>query len=454
MTSGPQVLVQFAVERVINLLPEGLLIAAFAWLLLRIVGKQNSAARFAILFTALLAIAGIPFVPRMSGAVATVGHATPGLVTLPRFFALMIFGTWIFGVGIATIRLGVGLWRLGWLHRSCTRVKTSDLPPVARETLEHFQSQRAVEICTSPEVRVPAAVGFFKPVILLPAWALNEFSAEQLRIILLHEFAHLRRRDDWTNLIQKLVRTIFFFHPAVWWIEKRLSLERELACDNLVLAEEASPRAYAECLVSLAEKNFVRRGLEMAQAAIGRAGDTSLRLIHILDSNRPPSSRSWLLGTVLAMMTVFSALCLLVLPGSPNLISFQEFTPAVPVAQSSLSRPLPSVSQPEIKPVAMRINSQASARAIRRSKTTTDVPREQRVIPAVSTQRRTVPSVVMARATSQRLVAPRSVLLIMQTTTQINRQGSVTYVNFQIWRVTFVSPERNRTQEPALAKLS
>jgi len=65
---------------------------------------------------------------------------------------------------------------------------------------------------------------------------------------LLHEFAHLGRWDDWTNLAQKLVRTIFFFHPAVWWIEKRLSLEREMACDDVVLAETQNPRAYAECL--------------------------------------------------------------------------------------------------------------------------------------------------------------------------------------------------------------
>jgi beta-lactamase regulating signal transducer with metallopeptidase domain len=70
----------------------------------------------------------------------------------------------------------------------------------------------------------------------------------------LHELAHLRRYDDWTNLAQKLVKALFFFHPAVWWIEKQVSLEREMACDDAVLAETASPRAYAECLAHLAEK--------------------------------------------------------------------------------------------------------------------------------------------------------------------------------------------------------
>ena len=84
-------------------------------------------------------------------------------------------------------------------------------------------------------------------------------------------FAHSGNSTDWTNLAQKLVRTVFFFHPAVWWIERRLSLEREMACDEAVLAETENPRAYAECLVSLAEKSFVRRGLALAQAVVGRA---------------------------------------------------------------------------------------------------------------------------------------------------------------------------------------
>ena len=65
---------------------------------------------------------------------------------------------------------------------------------------------------------------------------MQELSTLELNAILLHELAHLRRRDDWTNLIQKIVGALLFFHPAVWWIEKKLALEREMACDDLVLA--------------------------------------------------------------------------------------------------------------------------------------------------------------------------------------------------------------------------
>jgi len=80
---------------------------------------------------------------------------------------------------------------------------------------------------------VPTAIGFFQPAVIVPAWTLRELSAEELHSVLLHELAHLRRWDDWTNLAQELVGALFFFHPAVWRIGSRLSLEREMACDYL-----------------------------------------------------------------------------------------------------------------------------------------------------------------------------------------------------------------------------
>ena len=127
-----------------------------------------------------------------------------------------------------------------------------------------------------------------------------------------HELAHLRRGDDWTNLIQKIVRALFFFHPAVWWIENRLSVEREMACDDAVLAETANPHGYASCLVSLLEKSLAHRlshkQWSMAQAAVHRAREASLRLAQILDTNRPVATRVW--RPALGMVGSFSVVCL------------------------------------------------------------------------------------------------------------------------------------------------
>jgi hypothetical protein len=156
-----------------------------------------------------------------------------------------------------------------------------------------------------------------------------------LNAILLHELAHLRRWDDWTNLAQKLLRALFFFHPAVWWIESKLSLEREMACDDAVLAETANPRAYAECLVTVAEKSLMRRGLAMAQAAVSRVRQTSQRVAQILDTKRPGATRIW--KPALGLVAAFAMICVGLLSRSPELVSFQDKTPTAESASAAIS---------------------------------------------------------------------------------------------------------------------
>ncbi len=186
------------------------------------------------------------------------------------------------------------VWHLHALRKECTPLRQSELPEVLQETLRRTKLSRKVEICTSQQVRVPTALGLVQPAIVIPEWAMRELSPTDLNQILLHELAHLYRWDDWTNLAQQLVRALFFFHPAVWWIENKAALEREIACDDAVVAETASPRAYAECLAHLAERSFVQRSLALAQAAVGKLRQTTSRVAEILDVNRPRANpRGW-----------------------------------------------------------------------------------------------------------------------------------------------------------------
>ena len=220
------------------------------------------------------------------------------------------------------IRVAVGFWHLRQLRKTCVRIDSASLDPLLRKTLQEFDSPRSVAVCVSDSLRVPTAIGFVSPLVVIPAWAMQELSPTELNTILLHELAHLRRWDDWTNLVQKVLGALLFFHPAVWWIEKKLALEREMACDDLVLARTESPRAYAECLVSLAEKSLLRRGLALAQAAVGRMRHMSLRVAQILDEKRPGATRVWrpapalLAGISLAVVMIFS--------GAPRLVSFDN----------------------------------------------------------------------------------------------------------------------------------
>jgi hypothetical protein len=187
---------------------------------------------------------------------------------------------------------------------------------------ERSLASRSVTLATSEHVRVPAALGLWSPMIVLPAWALAELPAGELGIILRHEFAHLRRWDDWTNLVQKIVRAVFFFHPAVWWIESRLSVEREMACDDIVVAETDNPIGYANCLVSLLEKSLAQRGWTMAQAIVHRAREASERVAQILDKNRPAAGG--VSKPALGLVGTFAALCVVMVPATPQLVAFDR----------------------------------------------------------------------------------------------------------------------------------
>ncbi len=116
-----------------------------------------------------------------------------------------------------------------------------------------------VTICTTEMLDRPSVIGFLAPRILIPAWLMARLTPGELEQIVLHEAEHLRRRDDWTNLVQKLALVVFPLNPALAWMEHRLCREREMACDEGVVRITNAPRAYAACLASLAE-----RGLETA----------------------------------------------------------------------------------------------------------------------------------------------------------------------------------------------
>ncbi|HEY1502286.1 MAG TPA: M56 family metallopeptidase [Acidobacteriaceae bacterium] len=327
-------LAQLAVERVLNSLPEGLLIALGAWLLLRLMGRQNSGTRFAVWLVALTGVVALPF---LSG-LGSLQHGLPLMerthseITISTFWASAFFILWIAIALAALARVAAGVWQVRKIRRSCTEIVAADLDPELRELI--IDTGRPVRLLTSEKVRVPAALGFRYPAIVLPAWALRDFDAEALRPILIHELAHLRRRDDWTNLLQKAVRAILFFHPAVWWIDARLSLEREMACDDAVLAATGNPRAYAGCLIDLLEKGCARRGWIMAQAAVSRARDASVRIARILRVGPIASTRVG--PAALGVAATLALTCAGVALYSPQLVEF------VPIDSTSaqIARPL------------------------------------------------------------------------------------------------------------------
>jgi beta-lactamase regulating signal transducer with metallopeptidase domain len=334
MTAVLNELARMSAERMLNCMLEGIAIGLFAWFLLRVVGRRNSSTRFAVWFSALLAIAAVPV---FGGAALSASSASGGspnsVITVPGSWALCLFVLWAVVAGVALLKVGVGLLQLRKLRESCSAINTTTLDPVLQGTVQGFQAVRPVALCQSDRVQVPTAIGFLKPLVVIPAWALQELSTAELNSILIHELAHLRRWDDWTNLAQQVLKALLFFHPAVWWIESKLALEREMACDDAVLAETANPRDYAQCLISMAEKSFMRRGLAMAQAVVNRVHQTSLRVSQILDVNRSGATRVW--KPALVSVAAFSVACLASLSYAPQLVAFEDKIPTIAASAAS-----------------------------------------------------------------------------------------------------------------------
>jgi Zn-dependent protease with chaperone function len=347
---------QLSAARIVDCLLEGTLVAAFAGLVLRVGRRSNSSARFAVWFSALMAMAALPLLGFVAlegtGASLTTLSQRPE-ITLPGSWALWLFGAWAGIAAVGLARVGVGLWRLRALRRSCVPVDSALLGPELRETLAHsstthssttsYGKSRPATLCVSDRVSVPTVIGFVNPAVVIPRWLLQELSPSELQQILLHELAHLQRWDDWTNLAQKILQALLFFHPAAWWVEKQLSLEREMACDDAVVAETANARAYAECLTHLAEKSFVRRSLALAQAALGRIRQTSLRVAQILDADRPSvPTRSW--KPAVLLVAGFAIACATGISQAPRLVGFEDSFPKA--AQLASVSNGPSVSSP------------------------------------------------------------------------------------------------------------
>jgi hypothetical protein len=443
-----QTIAQMVIDRISSSLPEGLLVALFAWVTLRLLPRQNSGTRFAVWLVALLAVAGLPVIGGIVGGrfLLRVGDARP-LITLSGSWGILLFLAWVLAVCAAILRLTAGLWRLQRLRKSCIVIDPAQLDPKVQKTVADFSSSRSVILATSENVNVPSALGFFRPMIVIPAWAKRELPPEELNIILLHEFAHLRRWDDWTNLLQKVVRAVFVFHPAVWWIDGRLSLEREMACDDAVLAETADPHGYAKCLIGLMEKSFARRGWTMAQAAVHRAREASLRVAQILDAHRPHAKHVW--KPALGIVGAFSLVCLIVVPHVPEVVGFDRTT------QPILSDDIHPVafSQPEFPatvaiPAAWRTSRSQSIRKLAR-------PAAARVAghaverPAIERQtierRRIVPQTIAARwsaDTDPGLVGPGETLLVVRTTRQVAPNSWVW--SLCVWRITLIRDEADK----------
>ena len=222
---------------------------------------------------------------------------------------------WIAGVGAASLRLAAG-----WLRIQRLRASAVPAPESWQAAVDVIRRRlgiaRAVRLVESRMADVPGVIGWVSPMLLFPAGVLAGLPPAQVQLIVAHELAHVRRNDYLWNLVQTAIETVFFFHPAVWWLSNRVRAERELCCDDVVVAEFSDRRLYAEALMSI-EQHRARGQAILTMAAGG--GNLLARIQRLIDKPQPVSSRGMSpVGAASALLIVVAVVSVgLTATGSP-----------------------------------------------------------------------------------------------------------------------------------------
>ena len=213
--------------------------------------------------------------PASSATMIWAGAATqPMLLQLARFLPWLDVA-WLLGVALLSIRT-IGGWRMMERLRRSALVEA---PEAVRANFARLCTRLGitgqVSLRISAHVQGPLAMGILRSLIILPASALMALSPQQLEAVLAHELEHVRRADYFWNLVQTAIETLFFFHPAVWWLGNRLRQQRELCCDDAAVQACADPLLYATALLRLEERRSQQ--LSLAMALDGHRSPSGLR---------------------------------------------------------------------------------------------------------------------------------------------------------------------------------
>lgn len=152
------------------------------------------------------------------------------------------------------------------------------------QCMQRLEIGRPVSMFLSHRISVPMMLGVLKPVILLPVATLNHLSMEELEAILSHELAHIRRHDYLVNMLQTIAETMLFFNPFVWLISRIIRKEREHCCDDLVVANSATPLHYAKALAILEGNRYNNN--KLAMAATGNKNQLFHRIKRIMEMKK------------------------------------------------------------------------------------------------------------------------------------------------------------------------
>ena len=218
-----------------------------------------------------------------------------------------LVAAWLIGLLLLSARMIGGVARTRRLVRDGSQASDRVLRLVSRLSQE-LGVQRAVRALEGTHVTVPMVIGWLRPVIVVPASLVTGLTPSQLEMLLAHELAHIRRYDFLANMLQTVIETLLFFHPAAWWLSDRIREERENCCDDIAVAASGGDRkAYTTALLALEESRD--NGLLFAAAATGGGNGTLLRRALRLMTGGPAHvdlGARWIAGVITILAALFA----------------------------------------------------------------------------------------------------------------------------------------------------
>lgn len=336
-------------EAVLNGMWQGALLTALVAVVLRVIRRPNAATRFVVWWACLLMVVLLPAISygwrlgagwlgeRGASEASLIGSA-PAFLLPGGFWPVVIALTWAAVSTYLLLRLGAAYVAMQRLKRRSEPLSEDD--DAIGLLVDSHPSLPRVVLRRSDGISSPITAGLARPMILLPNQVLESLSRAELRHVVLHELTHVERNDDRIVLVQRILEALFFFHPAVFWIGRRLDLEREIACDHRVAALTGEAKEYARCLTRLAELQPASRRSLLASGALLSRRHLVRRVRILLEDSRQRgrdlvSGRIALGGTVgcLAVVAWFATLTpVLEIPAPRTSDGMLARTPASPVA--------------------------------------------------------------------------------------------------------------------------
>jgi beta-lactamase regulating signal transducer with metallopeptidase domain len=265
-------------DAVLNWLWQGSVMTLALLILLRPLARARANVRYVVCWAALLLVIALPGVSWLA-ANAPVPHVQAvvpevAVVSMPDTWwtsSAAMVAAWAVWFGVHALRFAGALVAI---RRA--RANSRPFPLDVEARLPHWRrvsrQGRRPALVLSESVTAAAVLGCGRPTIAVAPSLLTALEPSELDRVLVHEWAHVRRRDDLVHVAQVAIRAVAGWHPAVWWLERRLHVEREVACDELTVAVTGSPASYAACLVKLAEARGAERTPLAAPAMLRATG--------------------------------------------------------------------------------------------------------------------------------------------------------------------------------------